>query len=197
MTRYGGTKALDAEIKIDFSSNTVLMDYSTVKGNARYDSNRAVVLSSEWKDAPILTRLKYATWITALMFIKMFGVIGLYTIYFTYLANHGIIKSADAQYDHQRLLQYFYSYLYGTKEETVSGECKEDKIVFHFWNNLYLDYELYGDYREKITSISLVRRYVHIKRFGVFAETRQNGWNLIFGFSEPPKNGYCIVRSVG
>jgi len=197
MTRYGGTKALDAEMKIDLINNTILLDYSTVTGVARGNSNTGIVLSSEWECAPTLTQLKYVLWAMAIALIRVFVVFPLYCIYFTVLANYGVIKSADAHFDHQNLLKYVYTFVFGTVEKVTSGELKEPQLVVYTSNNLYFEYVLEGEYKEKIKSVSLVRHYGAWKRFGVFREVRQYGWNLIFEFSDPPKSGSCIVQCVG
>lgn len=188
MTRYGGTKALDAEMKIDLIKKTILLDYS--------DYSTVGVLSSEWEKTTHRVKQKYLLWVLAISFMRFFGIFGMYIMYFTILVNLGIIRSADAHFDHQNLLKYVYTFIYGTIEKTTSGELKESQLVVYLPANVYFEYVLEGEYKEKIQSVSLVRNYGTWKKFGVFKEVRQYGWNLIFDFIDPPKSGSCTVEFV-
>jgi hypothetical protein len=192
--RYGGTKALDAEIKIDFSSNEILMDYSTVKGFARYDSNHSVFLKDDWKAQLIHVRLAYILWQDVIHLIM--PVFALYQIYFTWLVACGVIRSADAMYDHQRLMQYIYTFKEDIWEKSVSGPLETKALKFMVPNNLFLGYKLTGQYREKVKAISLTRRYLKRKQFGVFERIQQQGWWLTFEFTDPPQEGSCTVDFV-
>jgi hypothetical protein len=196
MTRYGGTKALDAEIKIDFTKNTIFMDYSSVKGMARIESNSAIVLEDEFKKLSKWERFKYALWLLAIVLPRSFFVFPVYSVAFVSLVNRGVIKSAEWQYNYQVFLQYIYTSLHGTIERVIEGEQFSKKLIVGMPNNLYFEYDLTGEYKEKIQSISVVRRYVTYKRFGVFKKTVQCGWDLVFEFIEPPKSGSCRVEFI-
>jgi len=168
------------------------MDYSTVKGMARYDSNHSVFKKDDWITQPLHVRLMYAAWIEALMLTR--PVFGLYQLYFLFLVNHGWITSADAHYDHQRLMKYYNSFTDGTCEKSRSGPLDSKRLAFTVPSNMFLDYWLTGEYKEKVTSIALTRRYLKFKKFGVFERVRQSGWLLTFEFSSPPQEGSCRVE---
>lgn len=190
--RYGGSKALDAEIKIDFSGKQILMDYSTVKGMARYDSNHSVFKKDDWKTQPFHIRILYILWIELL---RATGpVFALYQLYFLSLVNHGWITDADAHYDHQCLLKYYNSFTDGTCEKSRSGPLESKRLAFLVPSNMFIDYQLTGDYKEKISSIALTRRYLKFKQFGRFERIRQAGWLMTFEFSSPPQDGSCTVE---
>jgi len=194
MRRYGGTKALDAEIKINFSDNSILMDYSTVIGDAVYDSNTSHRLKDDWKQQTFLMRLSWIVWIEILRFTH--PIFKLYQFYFITLVNRGWITSEEAHYDHQMLMRYFYSFLHSTYSETKSGPVVGNELVFRVPTNMFVDYELTGDYKEKISSISIKRRYQRNFRFGRFERIIQDGWDLVFEFVSSPEHGSCIVTSL-
>jgi len=36
----------------------------------------------------------------------------------------------------------------------------------------------------------------NMKQFGIYEQIRQDGWDLIFEFRNPPKTGRCIIEHV-
>lgn len=74
-------------------------------------------------------------------------------------------------------------------------ECQHNSntLLYHLPQNLWFEYELEGDYRDKVKTIELRRRFVKIiYDFGVYDQ--QDGWNLIFKFKGIPMHGKCIIR---
>jgi hypothetical protein len=194
MTFYSGVKSLDAEITIDFAEGNIHMDYSRNHLGSPYNSNTSAVLDSEWDTMPQIEKLKVTLWISFMVF-SLPCLLFVYQPLSTYLANHRTI-SAKAHYEHQAFLKYFYQYMGGIYKHIEEGDLKTTTCKFHLPHNLWMEYELHGEYQDKIKTISLRRRFLRKKRFGKYWETRQNGWDLIFEFTDIPRSGSVIVREI-
>lgn len=194
MTRYAGVKALDAEIILNLTEGTVTMDYSLNKFGNPAESNHSITLESEWKSQPFHTKYLYAFWITFLLLCR----IGWSFIVnaFTFLANRGFIKNPSWHYNYQRFYAWIDTSLMGRWEISQTGALKETTLKLGTVNNMLIEYELTGEYKEKIKTVSLLRNFQTHWRFGKFKEIRQNGWNVVFEFTDPPQSGSCVVRYV-
>lgn len=196
MTRYSGVRALDAEIVLDFVEGIVTMDYSLNKLGSPHLSNNSVVITSEWKSLPFLERIKYALWRAGLAFTSVVGVIPVYMVCFTLLVEHGIIIDPKKHQWHHEFLKYYFQNLKGVWEQSRCGDLKDTTLEFRIPYNLWFEYELEGEYRDKIESISLLRNIVRQWVCGKFLQTRQDGWKIVFKFGSVPSTGSCIVRSI-
>jgi hypothetical protein len=187
MTLYAGTKSLDAEIILNFIEGSVMMDYTLNKLGSCFESNTSVTVESEFKTKPITLKLIYLIWLSVLLLASPLVAFGMMIMGF--LGNHKIITNPKIQYYYQTYLKFFYSNLQGTDEQSHNGKLYENKIKFTIPNNLWIEYELTGEYQNKIKSISLLRNIVNRKHFGKFHKKIQRGWNVVFEFIEPPQNG--------
>ena len=80
----------------------------------------------------------------------------------------------------------------GFNEETKRGELETNVLFFNIPNNLYFEYELLGDYSHEIKNIKLERRFVKVLT-PVKEKIKQDGWCIIFNFTNPPKHGECKI----
>lgn len=194
MTRYAGVKSLDAEITLNLLDGNISIDYTHNSSGNPFESNRSATIYSEWKDAPFLTKFLYALWWEITHFVMPFGLI-FYVPIMTWLGSRQML-SPESQYKHQKFLKWYYIQSSGIRVQRIAGKNDRKTVLFHIDANVWLEYNLCGDYRDKIKSISLKRNFQLFKRFGVFNELRQNGWNVIFEFTEPPQHGSCKIFHV-
>lgn len=193
--QYSGNRSLDAEIVLDFQSGNLIMDYSKNHlADPRDSSCSAFLDKGELRTAPLKTQLVWAA-ISAYFGMLIVIPYTLYIKYFTFWATfHGV--SAQGQYDHQELIRYVNFIFRGTAEASKTGCLWDHEVVFNIPNNIWWEYELEGEYQEKIASIALVRNFITYYRFGRFKSIRQNGWKVIFRFKELPQSGSCVIRYI-
>lgn len=187
MTLYAGTKSFDAEIILNFIEGSVTMDYTLNKYGNFFESNTSTVLESEFKSKSVSVKLIYLLWNFILLLANPLVLCGMISMGF--LGNKKIITNPKIQYYWQCYLKFFYSNLNGIDEQSHEGKLYENKLTFTIPNNLWLEYELKGEYQNKIKSISLLRNIVNRKQFGKFHKRMQRGWKVVFEFIEPPQNG--------
>lgn len=191
MTRYAGVKSLDAEITLNLLDGNIVLDYTHNSNGNPFESNRSATIYSEWKDASFPTRFIYVLWWEITHFVMIFGLI-FYMPIMTWLGSRQML-SPETQYKHQKFLKWYYIQSEGIHVQRIAGKYDRKTILFHIDANVWLEYKLCGDYKDKVQKISLKRNFQLFKRFGVFNELRQNGWNVIFEFSEPPQHGSCKI----
>lgn len=196
MSIYSGNKSLDAEIKLNFIDRTITMDYSLNKFGNPYSSNHSVILNNSCKKQPILTRIKCAVIgiVASIISIPVFSFMPI----MTFMTEHDIIgeNSKNFQYKVQRMYRYVLVHSRGIYEQSHSGKLNGNILAFHIPNNLWVSYELDGEYEEHIKSVSLSRNFVKHKIGGEFDCLKQNGWNIIFEFITPPESGSCYIEYV-
>ena len=195
MPIYPGTKSLDAEITLNFSDNTICMDYSHNDHGNPYRSNDSVVYNSEWRNLSRYNRIKQALLTTVMMF-SIF-IISLYVSLITFLSTKNLIRSPRFQLAHQRFLRWYYMNIKGvviiTKRTTTNDS---NLLIIPIPNNLWIKYEMEGEFQENIESIALIRHFNDYLRFGKWKELRQNGWDLIFRFKTVPRTGFVKVQYI-
>lgn len=194
MTLYPGTKSLDAEITLNFFDGNIVMDYSLNKFGSLYESNTSTILESEWQSASKILKSIYIIWLGVLG-LALFAVVIIVTI-MTFLSYHRFVTNHKIQYYYQSYLKFFYSNLKGTSEQSFDGLLHQNQLTFTIPTNLWIEYELTGEYQSKIKSISLLRNFVDKKRFGRFKEKIQHGWKVVFEFTDIPQSGSCIIKYV-
>jgi hypothetical protein len=194
MSKYFGSKSLDAEIKLDFIAQTITMDYSLNKKGSPYYSNDTVVTFSEWDLLPKITQLKYMVW-TMLLYVTD-PLIKVYSRLFTFSTENGLIKNKEWQYYHQNLLECYFTNTGGIIEVVHDSGLLGTTLEVPCSSNLYVKYELSGEYKENIRSVSLLRNIITYRRYGKFLEKVQRGWKVVFEFTRPPASGSCVVRYV-
>ena len=194
MTNYAGVKALDAEITLDFDTKKVTMDYSLNKFGSPYASNNSTVLNSTFKDLSLHKKLLSHVKCIGYIFLSI-PVLACSPIH-TFLSTHNIVNNAWIDYNYQKLMKHVVIETEGINEQIKSGELFEPTLIFSMPHNLWFEYELDGEYQEKIKSVSLKRKFITRYTYGKYPHQRQVGWNVIFEFTESPKSGSCILRSV-
>jgi len=196
MTRYAGVESLDAEIILDLIKGEVTMDYTLNRFGRPLDSNHSVTVNSQWRTFPWRTRLKYAFLDVVVL---SFGAISLILIIplASTLFNLKIITSEKMHYDYQNFLNWYFSHKYGVFEISQEGPLNSNKLVFLIPTNIGWEYELSGEYKEKIKTISFLRNFIKHKRYGISPELKQDGWQVLFEFIEPPQSGSCLVKYTG
>ena len=187
---YAGAKAMDAEIHLNLIEREIQMDYSLNKYGSIFDSNRSVVLDSEFRNSAFGEKLAYVIIDMALTLsaIPVFCLMPVFTI-----LNKHQITGPKVQYRWQQFLKWYFSTLKGITVQTKSGELNDSKLAFFIPSNIWVEYNLEGDYQRNVRSISLVRNIIERKRYGRFVERRQDGWKVLFEFTEPPKQGCCVL----
>ena len=193
MTEYSGIKSLDAEVTLDFIKKNIIMDYSLNKFGSPYESNSSTVLNNTFKKISFIEKCKE---------VFMFGCTGIallpiacFSPIHTFCTEHQLITNPKIHYGYQQLLKHICIRGRGMVEQCKSGELFEPIITFSIHNNVWFEYELGGEYSNKIKSVALKRRFLKIYRFGKYPYQQQSGWNVIFEFTEIPKSGSCILRS--
>jgi hypothetical protein len=192
MSRYAGLKSLDAEIDLDLVLGEIRMDYSLSKIPA-IDSS-SLILDSEWRALPIVTKLKYAAFMIFLLAASL--PVGILMLFMTIASENGKITDSNIQYKYQNFLRWYALSINGLSEQLQEGQLRDTVLEFNIQRNVWFEYKLTGDYQEKVKKISLRRRFISFKRYGIFSETRQVGWKVIFEFTEPPQSGKCLIRYV-
>lgn len=193
MTLYPGTKSINAEIILDFIAGTVTMDYSLNKFGSPY-LNITTRNNSEWREAKTLTKLRYGIqeffcFIALVLFMPIMTTM-------TILVENKIIKSPKLQYHCQNILRWCIEHSIGTMQQSREGILKDVILKFRIPINIWFSYKLSGEYQDKIKSISLLRNYITFVRFGKFREEQQDGWNIVFEFTDPPQHGSATITYV-
>lgn len=195
MGKYFGNKSLDAEIILSFVMGEVTMDYSLNKFGYPNNSN-SVVMNSEWRNQPFSVKIKCMMLDTLLFVGRIFGATAFPMSLFARLTEMKLLKDPKWSYKHQKFLKWYFTNLNGIRQQSHSGELKNLVLMFTIPDNLWVDYELEGEYKEKIKSISLLRNFTVFYRYGRFKEIRQNGWNVVFEFISEPSQGSCVIKYV-
>lgn len=194
MSRYAGCKSLDAEIGLNLITGIVNIDYSLNERSNIFESNIAIRSdNNELKKASFFEKISFTIkdWFFSIIWIPFL----IYTIIFTIEERFGIV-GATAQYEYQKSLKWFYSNLYGISEQSKIGELYNNNITFNIPHNIWFEYSLSEEYSDYIKSISLKRNYIKFLRSGKYSCLKQNGWNVIFEFTQSPKKGECKIRYV-
>lgn len=194
MSIYAGSRALDAEIVLDLSKGEVTMDYSLNHFGNIFNSNRSVTTNSEWMDMPLKERLKWAAYMTGMELLGPF--MALYMLYGTIIMNSKFVKDPNAQHDYQKIIKWYYGQTRGIAEQVREGRLAESFLKFELPNNMWLTYEMTGEYQDKARKISFLRNMVTQYKFGKFRREKQDGWNFVIEFAEPPAHGSCTIKYI-
>lgn len=193
MTIYHGFKALDAEIFIDLKTGEMVMDYTLNQIASKYRSNDSAVIKDDFRDLPRKQR-----WIEV---TKRLPVVLLMVAYcsftvplVTFALHRGIIKNENYQVEHQKFLKSLFIGGFFSYQEITEGPQETSTVKIWLPYNLWMRYSLYGDYQREVKSIALKRHFVNRKKFGVYEQIVQQGWDLIFSFEHPPQSGMCVVE---
>lgn len=193
MTIYHGNKSLDAEIFVDLKTGEMVMDYTLNKVASRYSSNDSAVLKDEFESLPNKQK-----WIEVVKRIpaSLFGLAYLvFTVpVVTFALHRGILKNENYQVEHQKFMKKIYVESIFSVQEVIEGPQDRNSIEIYLPNNLWMQYNLEGEYQKEVKSIELKRRFVTRKKFGIYEQIVQRGWNLIFTFEHPPQSGRCVVE---
>lgn len=195
MGTYYGSRSVDAEIILDLEKGTLTTDYSLNKLGSPFSSNNSVIRNSEWLELPVKARLPWALYVTGLAFLGPF--IALFMFYGTIVMNSKYgRKDPKSQHEYQKVLRWYYSIMRGIGEKSCEGKLAEPNLKFEIPNNMWLTYEMTGEYKEKIRKISLMRNMVRNYKFGKYHREKQDGWNFIFEFTDIPTSGSCRVKYI-
>lgn len=192
-TIYSGTKSVDAEIVINFSNNSVVMDYSNNEKGAEGNSDYGLYYESEWKTLPVPVRLKQAFITTFALFVERL-ILPFIVVTVTLLQSNGYLLSEKHQYAMQQLRKWFCVNKLGTVE--IIQRITSTNTVIHIPHNLWVQYELSDNASKYIQEIRLIRHFDNFYRFGKYHEIRQNGWDIVFIFTTLPENSLVSVRYV-
>jgi hypothetical protein len=194
MTAYGGSKSHDAEIVLDFINENVIMDYSLNKFGSSHNSNSSVAVNSTYKKLSFFNKfLEYIIFIhKCFCYLPVILIMPLMTI----LIEKRIIVNQKFHYWYQRFLKFCCVGIHGITEQIKSGKLYEPILIFYIPHNVWFEYNLDGDYQNKIKSISLKRCFFTHYSFGKYPKQQQRGWNVIFEFTDIPQSGSCVLRHV-
>jgi hypothetical protein len=197
MSFYAGTKSLDAEITLNFENKELLMDYSLNSSGDPYSSNNTVIINDEFENLPRWEQRKQ----NLFGILKIWGIIPILLVIMptvTFLTENKWFKSPERHYKYQKFLKYLLSNTTGVYEQKKSGELGGSVVEFIMPNNVWFEYQLEGEYQEKIKNISLKRNLITHLKFGKYRRQKQKGWKVIFEFASPPTNGFVkILHTVG
>lgn len=189
MATYLGKRSLDSEMSIDLENGKILFDYSLNKfQDDILDSNHSFFDFGNDVEYPTTK-----TQILKRIFKELY--LDYKNLFLYYVYDHLPSIRHKIQYYRQDFLIYYEKYMYGTMEYTFEGQHNSKEIIYHIPHNLWFEYELEGDYKEKIKTIELKRRFVKlINDNGIYDQ--QEGWNLLFTFSGIPMYGKCTIRYI-
>lgn len=185
MTRYIGNESLDADILIDLIEGKVTMDYSFNQFFNPYNNHS---YSTEDK-LSIIKKIE--------IFFKLIWSMYYSLIYFIVMCSHVSILTIlrkDSQYWFQKHQKEIILISEGMKIIEKTG-TSPDTITYQLEKNLWFEYELFGEYKEKIKSISLKRNIITVVWQGI-TRKRQNGWIVKFKFTSALQDGKLILRYV-
>lgn len=189
---YLGKRSMDSEMFIDLEKGTIKFDYSLNKyqqdllssNQSFFDFNNNIDYDVE---TSLITKIK--------TFLSIYKLLIIHLLYRYSVTFNRKIKwgGQDIAYVHQEAQINHIITHFGTSEYTFEGRHTSKEIIYHLSSNLWFEYELEGDYRDKVKSIELKRRFVrNIHKFGI--SDQQDGWNLILNFRGIPMHGKCIIR---
>lgn len=131
----------------------------------------------------------------------IFGFCGIiYLVFLIILLAFHILYASIApkkysQYRFQSILKEIAKVDRGIKEYEIKGRIYTNILTYRIDRNLWFEYELEGDYKDKIRSISLKRNVITEIWMGM-ERKRQYGWIITFTFSKNPEEGRLILRHV-
>lgn len=183
---------MDSEMFIDLTKGTIKFDYSLNKyQDDLLSSNQSFFDFNNNVDYDIET--SFIKRIKTFLFIYKLLIITLLYRYSVIFNRKITCEGKDIAYAHQEANIHYIIDRFGTSEYTFDGRHNSKEITYHLTSNLWFEYELEGDYRDKIKSIELKRRFVrNIHKVGI--SDQQDGWNLSFRFKGIPMYGKCIIR---
>lgn len=199
MGKYIGKKHLDAEMEIDLEKGIVIMDYTLNKFQADpEDSSNSFFNFDKIQVHEVPLLVEIAKIIRETVFRIAARVM-----------SHERYRN-KLQMQWQQFLKERHENQTGINEYTVEGQFDSKKLIYHLDTNLWFEYELEGDYKNKIQRILLKRRFVkntingrmydlegnYIKDCSGEKMITQDGWNLIFEFKGIPIYGSCVIRYV-
>jgi len=193
MTEYAGTKSLDAEIVLDFIKKNVTMDYTLNKFGSPHNSNYSVTLNNTFRNLPFFQKIIQSSTSVGIMVLLTIPIVFVMPI-MTFCTERNWITNPKIQYNYQKILKYSMLSTRGMYEQVKDGELPEPMLMFCISNNMWFEYELSGEYQDKIKSVSLKRKFITHYVFGTYPKQQQHGWNVIFEFTDIPKSGSCILR---
>jgi hypothetical protein len=193
MTEYSGAKSLDAEITLDFLKKNITMDYTLNEFGNPHNSNTSTIIHDAFQELPF--RMKLAESLVSGATLLCGSPLLLLSPFHTFCVEHKIITNPVYHYKYQQVLKYIMIHTRWMAEQSKSGELLEPILTFNLQNNIWFEYELDGEYQDKIKTISLKRRFIKKYLFGKYPREQQVGWSVIFEFTEIPKSGSCILRS--
>ena len=195
MTLYSGNKALDAEIFLDLETGKLTMDYSLNEKGSDYESSTSCKLKDKFSELGRWMKIKeISKRIPTTIFFICYSISAMPII--TFLLKHKIVKNKNYQIEHQLLLKKMLSYNLGVHQKIREGPLQEPVMIFGFSHNVWMSYQLEGEYQKEIKSIALKRHFQKRKLYGIYEQVRQNGWDLVFEFHHAPQSGSCIIESV-
>ncbi len=190
--KYEGKGSMDSEMFIDLNKGTIKFDYSLNKcqddlldsNNSFFDFNNNIDYDVE---TSFITKIKKVLYLYKLLIITL-----LYR--YSVIFNRKIKwNGQDIAYAHQEANIHYIIDRFGISEYTFEGRHNSKEIIYHLSSNLWFEYELEGDYKEKVISLELKRRFVrNIHKVGI--SDQQDGWNLVLKFRGIPMHGKCIIR---
>ena len=193
--KYFGTKSLDAEIYLDLVKGEIQMDYSlnsvvdpmNLHSSEIYDNKNEYFTLPRWKKL-VLSILFLPTFL-------YFCFISVETGIITRLSQFGLFP-AKYQYAQQNFLKNFLKLFRGIYIEEFEGKLSGMVLQILIARNIWVGYELEGDYEKYITNIAFERKIRKFKKYNQYNLFIQDGWVLTFEFSQPPKTGSCKVEYV-
>lgn len=185
MSTYIGDKSLDAEVSINLVEGKIIMDYSL---NQFFNPCDNYSYSTK-KKLPIIKKIEILLkdiWSVYYSLIYCF-------VFYAHIFVLTILRK-DSQYWYQKHQKNLNLIVTGMKIIEKSGASSES-ITYQLDKNLWFEYELFGEYREKIKSISLKRHIITVVWQGI-SRKKQEGWIVEFKFISAPQDGKLILRYV-
>jgi hypothetical protein len=190
---YHGDKSLDAEITMDLKTGEITMDYSLNKIASPYNSNTSAILKDEYRD--LQRKNRFVETVKKVPLTILYGCYMIFTVpIVTFVLSKGLVKNHQYQIEHQHFMKWIFMNTLHSYQEIREGPLESSKLTVGIPNNLWMEYHLDGEYKDKIKSIELKRHFITRKKFGVYTQIVQRGWDLIFTFDGIPASGKCIIE---
>lgn len=169
------------------------MDYTLNQIASPYHSNDSAILKDEYRE--LTSKNQTIETLKKLPLSLLFGCYMLCTVpIVTFVLSKGLVTNHRYQIEHQHFMKWIYMNTLYSYQDIREGPLESSKLTIGIPNNLWMEYHLEGEYKDKIAAIELKRHFMTRKKYGLYLQVVQRGWDLIFTFDGIPSSGKCIIE---
>lgn len=187
--KYIGNTASDADIEMNLEERYIRMDYN---GKATFYNSNDMHFKTDYKKGRIIFVI-YSMFVP--VFILFISQIVVFVMSFIECFFKTIWKKYNLQYTYQITMKTLLCLVNGFATEKIEGKLYSNILTISIKSNLYVEYELFGEYEKLVNKISLKRKIIEIDT-PVAKIKQQKGWNFIIEFKEIPQSGFVEVKYI-